>query len=215
MFRAFSQGSSCCDAGTLNLAVFECWQSWPTTMRTINYSEVTDRASLVAQIVKNLPAAQETQLNPCIGAILQRREWQPTLVFSPGEFHWQRNLVGYSPWCRKESDMTEQLNTHQETHTQNISFDSWKSDTQRRTVSELSWTAVLKNPHPERNFSQQAEYNFQHFPSSSFHKRPVRLLESCSPSSPLAVRYEWDSETLGYRRIQIYLNSGLTEKQES
>ena len=112
MFRAFSQGSSCCDAGTLNLAVFECWQSWPTTMRTINYSEVTDRASLVAQIVKNLPAAQETQLNPCIGAILQRREWQPTLVFSPGEFHWQRNLVGYSPWCRKESDTTELWRFH-------------------------------------------------------------------------------------------------------
>ena len=25
----------------------------------------------------------------------------------PGEFHGQRILVGYSPWGRKESDMTE------------------------------------------------------------------------------------------------------------
>ena len=27
--------------------------------------------------------------------------WQPTLVFLPGEFHGQRSLVGYSPWGRK------------------------------------------------------------------------------------------------------------------
>ena len=28
-----------------------------------------------------------------------------------GEFHGQRSLVGYSPWDRKESEMTEQLST--------------------------------------------------------------------------------------------------------
>ena len=30
-------------------------------------------------------------------------------VFLPGESHGQKSLVGYSPWGRKESDMTEQL----------------------------------------------------------------------------------------------------------
>ena len=40
-----------------------------------------------------------------------RREWQPTPVFLPGEFLGQMTLAGYSPWSRKESDMTEQL-TH-------------------------------------------------------------------------------------------------------
>ena len=30
-------------------------------------------------------------------------------AFLPGEFHGQRNLEGYSPWGRKESDMAEQL----------------------------------------------------------------------------------------------------------
>ena len=39
------------------------------------------------------------------------REWQPTPVFLPGEFHEQRSLVGHSPWGCKESDMTERL-TH-------------------------------------------------------------------------------------------------------
>ena len=38
-------------------------------------------------------------------------ERQPTPVFLPGEFHGQRGLAGYSPWGRKESDMTEQLKT--------------------------------------------------------------------------------------------------------
>ena len=32
-----------------------------------------------------------------------------TLVFLPGEFNGQRRLVGYSPWGRKVSEMTEQL----------------------------------------------------------------------------------------------------------
>ena len=36
-----------------------------------------------------------------------RREWLPTLVFLPGDFHGQRSLAGYSPWGHKESDMTE------------------------------------------------------------------------------------------------------------
>ena len=36
-----------------------------------------------------------------------RRKRPPTPVFWPGEFHEQRNLVGYSPWNCKELDMTE------------------------------------------------------------------------------------------------------------
>ena len=44
-----------------------------------------------------------------MGKIPWRRKWQPTPVFLPGESHGQRNVVGYSPWDHKESDMTEQL----------------------------------------------------------------------------------------------------------
>ena len=68
-------------------------------------------ASLVAQIVKNLPAMWETQVWSLGWKDLWRREWLPTPVFLPGEFHGQRSLVGYSPWGCKESDMTEWL-TH-------------------------------------------------------------------------------------------------------
>ena len=45
--------------------------------------------------------------NPWVGKIPQRRAWQPTPVFLPGESHGQRSLVGYSPQGGKESDMTE------------------------------------------------------------------------------------------------------------
>ena len=35
--------------------------------------------------------------DPLVRKIPWRREWQPTLVFLPGESHGQRSLVGYSP----------------------------------------------------------------------------------------------------------------------
>ena len=38
-----------------------------------------------------------------------RRKWQPTPVLLPGKSHGLRILVGYSPWGRKELDMTERL----------------------------------------------------------------------------------------------------------
>ena len=68
--------------------------------------------SLVARLVTNLLAMQETQVQfldwegpPCW------RKWQPTPVFLPGKSHGQRSLVVYSPWGRKELDTTEQLST--------------------------------------------------------------------------------------------------------
>ena len=47
--------------------------------------------------------------DPWVRKFPWRGEWQPTLVFLPGESYGQRSLVGYSPWGSKESDMTEQV----------------------------------------------------------------------------------------------------------
>ena len=44
-------------------------------------------ASLVAQMVKNLPAMQETGLDLWVRKIPQRRERLPTLIFLTGECH--------------------------------------------------------------------------------------------------------------------------------
>ena len=45
--------------------------------------------------------------DPWVRKISWRRKWQPTPVFLLGKSHGRRNLVGYSPWGRKESDTTE------------------------------------------------------------------------------------------------------------
>ena len=52
---------------------------------------------------------QETQVHPLGQEDLLRKEWLPTPVSLPGEFHGQRNLVDYSPRGPKELDTTEQL----------------------------------------------------------------------------------------------------------
>ena len=63
-------------------------------------------ASLMVQMVKNSPAMQETWIQTLDREDSLEKEI-PTPVFLPGEFHGQRSLVGYSPWCHKESDTTE------------------------------------------------------------------------------------------------------------
>ena len=50
--------------------------------------------SRVTQLVKNLPAMQETQFDSWVRKIPWRRAWQPTLVFWPGE----------SPWIEEPSE---------------------------------------------------------------------------------------------------------------
>ena len=69
-------------------------------------------ASMVAQTVKPLPAKRRPRFNPWVRKSPWRRKWQPTPVFLPGEFHGQRSLVGYSPWGRREWDMTERFHFH-------------------------------------------------------------------------------------------------------
>ena len=65
--------------------------------------------TLVAQMVKNPPAMQETWVQSLGWEDPLKKEWLPTPVLLPGEFHGQRNLVGYSPWGHKELETTEQL----------------------------------------------------------------------------------------------------------
>ena len=69
-------------------------------------------ASLVFQMVKNLPAIQDTQVRS-LGweDPLEKGMATHSSIFLPEEFHGQRSLVGYSPWGCKELDTTEQLTT--------------------------------------------------------------------------------------------------------
>ena len=69
----------------------------------------SELSSLVAQTVTYLPATQGPWFGPQVRKIPWRRDWLPAPVFLPGEFHRQKNLVGYSPWDCKDSNMTGQL----------------------------------------------------------------------------------------------------------
>ena len=64
------------------------------------------QASLVAQTVKNLPAMQETQVQSLGQEDPLEKGMQPTLVFSPGEFHGQRSpaVHGVTKSCTRLSN---------------------------------------------------------------------------------------------------------------
>ena len=52
----------------------------------------------------------------CVGKIPWRRKWQSTPALLPGKSHGRRSLIGYSPWCHKESDTNERLHFHFHSH---------------------------------------------------------------------------------------------------
>ena len=64
-------------------------------------------ASLVAQMVKNLPAMQETWVRSLGQEDTPEKGMVTHSSILAGEFHGQRKLAGYSPRGRKELDMTE------------------------------------------------------------------------------------------------------------
>ena len=55
---------------------------------------ITEMSHLVAQMVKNLPAMQETWVQSLAQEIPWWREWQPTPIFLPGEFPWTEEPDG-------------------------------------------------------------------------------------------------------------------------
>jgi len=83
------------------------WLEESVLWKWLYYPKQFTDSMLVAQTVNSLPAIQESQVQSWVGKIPWRREWLPTPVFLPGEFHGQKSLVGYCPWGCKESDTTD------------------------------------------------------------------------------------------------------------
>ena len=77
------------------------------------------------------------KFDPWVRKISWRRKWQPISVFLPGESHGQRSLVGYSPWGRKESDMTEGI---EQRHEKSI----WRK-CEKNFQGSRGWTFFLIN----------------------------------------------------------------------
>ena len=66
---------------------------------------------LVAQTVKCLPAMRETWVQSLGQEDPLEKEMATHSSTLARKSHGQRNLVGYSPWGRKELDMTERLHS--------------------------------------------------------------------------------------------------------
>ena len=74
-------------------------------------------------VIKSKVSQKERNKYHILIYIYWRRGWQPTPLFSPGEFHVQRSLAGYSPWGHKASETSERLSL---THSQHIYMESRK-----------------------------------------------------------------------------------------
>ena len=70
-------------------------------------------------------------------ATFWRREWQPTLVFLPGESYGQKNLVGYSPWGSQDSDTTDCFHPHGATRDYPTKCSN--SESQRQTPYDITY----------------------------------------------------------------------------
>ena len=66
-------------------------------------------ASLVTQMVKNLPAMQATQVQSLSWADPLEKRMATNSSILAWRISWMKSLASYSLWGRKEFDMTEQL----------------------------------------------------------------------------------------------------------
>ena len=67
-------------------------------------------ASLMAHFGKESASSLgDLGLVPGLGRSPGEGDWLPTPVFLPRESCGQKSLVGYSPWCHKALNTTEQL----------------------------------------------------------------------------------------------------------
>ena len=104
--------------------------------------------------------------NPWVEKIPWRRAWQHTPVLLHGESHGQRSLVGYSPWCLKESDITEAT---EHVHTP-------RSVLIRRDTRELTLSlSPSVNMHQEKDMGRYAEKVAFYCQEESSHQKPTTL----------------------------------------
>ena len=87
------------------------WQadSYPLSYQGSPFVPSLIRETLLVKLLSRIrlfatPWTVAYQVPPSMGF---SRQWHPTPVFLLGKSHGRRNLVGYSPWGRKESDTTE------------------------------------------------------------------------------------------------------------
>ena len=131
------------------------------------------RGSLVAQLIKNSPAdVGDTGLTPGSArspAVGNDNLFQYSWLEN---FHGQRNMAGYSPWCHKESDTTEWLSAH--THTRLVC-----------TRGNLAYLIVelghWSSPALELKFTSLVDLDLRHYLSAKTYTTSSPGCPDCRP----------------------------------
>ena len=103
-----------CSSALRNYFVFLFDNFFPSVFSLHFFSWIfllsSHQTNSLTQTVKRLPAMRETQVRWLGWEDPMEEEMAThTPVLLPEKSHGQRSLIGYSPWRRKESDMTERL----------------------------------------------------------------------------------------------------------
>ena len=101
----------------------------------------TAGASLVAEMVKSLPAVQETQVQS-LGPEDPLENGMAAHSSIPAWKIPQRSLMGCSPWSHKEPDTTERL-TPDTKLKRNCNFSPSQKCDLCRSQSEISWSTLV------------------------------------------------------------------------
>ena len=143
-----------------------------------------------------------------------RKEWQPTTVFLPGEFHNQKSMAGYNLWNCKESDMTEGptpdsqyahasadnpfINLYTMTCYKYVIFSFWNSQIRSVAQSCLTLCDSMNRSTP----GLPVHYQLPEFTQTHVHRvsdaiQPFHPLSSPSPPAPNPFQhqslFQWDN----------------------
>ena len=105
----------------------------------------------------------KSTFDPWVRRIPWRREWLPIPVFLLGEFHGQRNLVGYIPWGHTESETIEWLT---------LSLRIWK-------IQQCWCLNLLKSNLDAEKHHLKCYINFHHTHIIQKHFPLIKIFSSC------------------------------------
>ena len=96
------------------MMLWKCCTQYASKFGKLSSSHRTGKGQFSFQSQrKEMPKNAQTTTQLHSSHILaRRRQWHPTPGLLPGKSHGWRSLVGYSPWGRWESDVTERLHFH-------------------------------------------------------------------------------------------------------
>jgi len=149
------------------------------------------------------------------GKIPWRREWQPTPVFLPGEFHGQRSLAGYSPWDRRvEYDWATNFYFFQDLYAEVLTPDvTVVRDDTFKEVIKVKWGGKV-DPNPT-GFADLRERKLS---PSLFLLLPLSLFLSLPPQpqkmlcEDTARRWHLIAKERAHRRSQYHWHPWNSEK---